>query len=118
MNTNQSDSISAIASNTNNSVVEKNVNALITPKNSNVHSIAPPPSPWSSGGTISASSVLLPQQLLQSSKIQEQLSHNNIADGGLISNATTASRQFSSADHQSLVPLISETGRPSSYIAS
>ncbi|XP_023159186.1 transcription initiation factor TFIID subunit 3 isoform X3 [Ceratitis capitata] len=116
MNINQSASISAIASNTNNSVVEKNVNALITPKNSNVHSIAPPPSPWSSGGTISASSVLLPQQLLQSSKIQEQLSHNSSADGGLILNATTASRQFSSADHQSPVPLISETSRPSSYI--
>ncbi|XP_067636549.1 uncharacterized protein Taf3 [Eurosta solidaginis] len=96
------------ASNSKNTSIE-NISAIIPPSTSNVQSIVPPPSPWQSGGTISASSVLLPQQLLQSTTSQEQMELG--AKG--IAVATCSS---SVTARQSPVPIISEASRPSSYI--
>ncbi|XP_017469701.1 PREDICTED: transcription initiation factor TFIID subunit 3 [Rhagoletis zephyria] len=120
LNSNQFDSIAPSGTNTNinlDSLAEKSASASKPPINTDVHSIVPPPSPWSSGGTICASSVLLPQQLLQSSRSQEHLAFSSKADGGLLVNTITSTvRSLSSSERQSPVPLISETSRPSSYI--
>lgn len=98
-------------------VNENNVNAISAPKTPCVSSSVPPPSPWSSGGTISASSVLLPQQLLQPLKAQEHLGLSGKLDGGLLANSLiTTSRSMDATARHSPVPLISETSRPSSYI--
>ncbi|XP_050339808.1 transcription initiation factor TFIID subunit 3 isoform X2 [Bactrocera neohumeralis] len=99
------------------SIIENNVNTVSASKNPCVHSGAPSPSPWSSGGTLSASSVLLPQQLLHPLKSQEPSSLSSKVDGGLLPNSNiNTSRFFDVAARHSPVPLISETSRPSSYI--
>nr|XP_014092755.1 transcription initiation factor TFIID subunit 3 isoform X15 [Bactrocera oleae] len=99
------------------SINENNVNSVSAPKNPCVHSGVPPPNPWSSGSTLSASSVLLPQQLLQPLKSQEPLALSSKVDGGLLSNSIiNTSRSLDVAARHSPVPLISETSRPSSYI--
>lgn len=115
-------SITAIGSNGNStfdSINESNFNAVSALKNLCVHSSVPPPSPWSSGGTLSASSVLLPQQLLQPLKSQEPSTLSSKVDGGLLANSIiNASRSLEAATCHSPVPLISEANRPSSYIVS
>ncbi|XP_053968137.1 transcription initiation factor TFIID subunit 3-like isoform X2 [Anastrepha ludens] len=120
LNSNQLDSIPPSGSNPNNTLdplTEINVSTVISPINPTIRSIVPPPSPWSSGGTISASSVLLPQQLLQSATAQEHLGFSSKADGGLLANTIAGTtRSLSSTESQNPVPLISETSRPSSYI--
>ncbi|XP_018803027.1 PREDICTED: uncharacterized protein LOC108977670 isoform X3 [Bactrocera latifrons] len=99
------------------SINENKVNTVSASKNSCVHSCEPSRNPWSSGGTLSASSVLLPQQLLQPLKSQESLSLSSKVDGGLLPNSNiNTSRSLDFAARHSPVPLISETSRPSSYI--
>uniref|UniRef100_A0A1B0G831 PHD-type domain-containing protein n=1 Tax=Glossina morsitans morsitans TaxID=37546 RepID=A0A1B0G831_GLOMM len=78
----------------------------------NVGLLVPPPSPWLSGGTISASSVLLPHQLLQTSKSNELTSQSTSVGHS----SDTSNRHSSSSDRQSPLTLITETSRPSSYI--
>ncbi|KAM7348762.1 TBP-associated factor 3 [Cochliomyia hominivorax] len=79
--------------------------------NNNANMIVPPPSPWLSGGTISASSVLLPHQLLQTTK-QHDISTTPASSSHSNENTSKAS----SSDRQSPLTLITETSRPSSYI--
>ncbi|XP_013107927.2 transcription initiation factor TFIID subunit 3 isoform X1 [Stomoxys calcitrans] len=77
---------------------------------SNINMIVPPPNPWLSGGTISASSVLLPHQLLQTTK------HDMVTASGSSNQSTDVTKAHTSADRQSPLTLITETSRPSSYI--
>lgn len=78
----------------------------------NVNMVVPPPSPWLSGGTISASSVLLPHQLLQTTK------QHDITATPSTSQQSTDNTKAHNADRQSPLTLITETSRPSSYIVS
>ena len=66
-----------------------------------------PPSPWISGGTLTASSVLLPQQLHQTDK------HIDLTPQPKA--AFTPSVVLASEKSET-IPVISEASRPSSYI--
>lgn len=70
-----------------------------------------PPNPWASGGTLTASSVLLPQQLLQ----QPQELAVNTDTNSQTKAAVTPSPKISPGKNET-VPVISEASRPSSYI--
>ncbi|XP_073832908.1 TBP-associated factor 3 [Musca autumnalis] len=85
---------------------------------SNVNMLVPPPSPWLSGGTISASSVLLPHQLLQTAKHDMGASSTTSSSNNQTSDSHSKSHASSSSggDRQSPLTLITETSRPSSYI--
>uniref|UniRef100_A0A1I8M4D0 PHD-type domain-containing protein n=1 Tax=Musca domestica TaxID=7370 RepID=A0A1I8M4D0_MUSDO len=83
---------------------------------SNVSMIVPPPSPWLSGGTISASSVLLPHQLLQTAKHDMAGASSNQTIDSSKSTAAAHASTSSAGDRQSPLTLITETSRPSSYI--
>uniref|UniRef100_A0A034W2L5 Transcription initiation factor TFIID subunit 3 n=1 Tax=Bactrocera dorsalis TaxID=27457 RepID=A0A034W2L5_BACDO len=99
------------------SINESKVSTVSASKNPCVHSGASSPSPWSSGATLSASSVLLPQQLLRPLKSQEPLLLSSKVDRGLLPNSNiNISHSLDVAARHSPVPLISETSRPSSYI--
>ncbi|XP_075158993.1 TBP-associated factor 3 [Haematobia irritans] len=77
----------------------------------NINMIVPPPNPWLSGGTISASSVLLPHQLLQTTK------HDLATSSGVSNQSSDNSKMPPSGERQqSPLTLITETSRPSSYI--
>lgn len=80
--------------------------------------IVPPPSPWLSGGTISASSVLLPHQLLQTAKHDMAGASSNQTIDSSKSAAAAHASTSSAGDRQSPLTLITETSRPSSYIVS
>lgn len=93
-----------------------------------------PPSPWLSGGTIAASSVLLPNQLLQTVSASTSIINNagapiapaigsnhikSATDINIDTSGTRTNRNSTNADYeQSTVSLNAETSRPSSYIVS
>ncbi|XP_046803581.1 uncharacterized protein LOC111674930 isoform X2 [Lucilia cuprina] len=115
---NTSGELSASSTTTPNSISAANASSLEigdvnkTSSASNPNMIVPPPSPWLSGGTISASSVLLPHQLLQTTKQHDMTS----APTSAAHHSTDTASKSASADRQSPLTLITETSRPSSYI--
>ncbi|XP_065363175.1 uncharacterized protein Taf3 isoform X2 [Calliphora vicina] len=114
---NTSGELATSSSATSNSISAANASSLEigdsskTSSSANPNMIVPPPSPWLSGGTISASSVLLPHQLLQTTKQHDMTT----APASAAHNTDTAAKT-ASTDRQSPLTLITETSRPSSYI--
>lgn len=92
------------------STLEIGDSAKTSSSTSNPNMIVPPPSPWLSGGTISASSVLLPHQLLQTTK------QHDLTTTPTSATHTTDPQKTTNTDRQSPLTLITETSRPSSYI--
>ncbi|XP_037822011.1 uncharacterized protein LOC119610739 isoform X2 [Lucilia sericata] len=115
---NTSGELSASSSTASNSISAANASSLEigdvskASSASNPNLIVPPPSPWLSGGTISASSVLLPHQLLQTTKQHDMTT----APSSTAHHSTDTASKTTNADRQSPLTLITETSRPSSYI--